>query len=1116
MRLVMVLGLAACGEGAPEPSPTLATRPVHDPGVASSSRSVTEGDSFVASNTSAGDAFGLDLDVGDVNGDGLGDIVVGAVHGDSTAAGGGAAYVFLGSPSSATSWTERALMPSSGGADDRFGCAVASAGDIDADGYDDVLVGHCYLDGSDTLTGGAWVFYGSATGTETTGTLIEPSDATYRDFLGSEVSGVGDIDGDGYADIAITSYLDDAGATNAGSVYVYLGSSSGVDASTEQELSASDATAAMLYGSAISGPGDVNGDGYGDLVVGAQDGEGKALTTGTAYALLGSATGIDASSEAKVSASNGDRSDDYGETLDLVGDLDGDGYDDLVVGANNYDDPSYSFIPSRGTAYVFYGSASGIDTSTEHQLFPSDTTYHAFGSAVAGLGDLDGDGFDDFIVGAIYDSDVASHGGAAYVYFGSSTGANNTEELKLSRSGTDAKDYLGYAVGGGGDLDGDGIGDAVTGSFNASDLVSGGGGLVTVWTGSCTDDDGDGVCEAQDCDDTDASVHPGAAEVTGDGVDQDCDGTETCYEDADDDGFLVSSPATVASADTDCDDTGEGTDTDPLTDCDDTDAAVNPDATEDVGDGVDSDCDGTEICYDDGDDDGYLASSPATRTSSDTDCQDRYEGSDADPLTDCDDADASVHPGAAEDVGDEVDSDCDGAETCYEDADDDGYLVSSPASVASSDTDCTDTGEGRASDPDGDCDDTDPAIHPGATDVVGDEVDQDCDGGETCYEDADSDGYLAPSPASVASADTDCTDAGEGLATDPMTDCDDTDATVWPGAPEAVGDGVDSDCDGAEVCYLDADDDGYLVGAPATVLSTDTSCLDAGEGSDTDPRTDCDDTDPTVHPGASEEIGDGVDQDCDGLEGCYVDGDDDGYLPEAPDELEVTDLRCEGTGLGGLSTPGGDCDDSDDSVHPGATELPGDEVDQDCDELEVCYVDADGDGYRPDGGATVDSADTSCSGAGEARADTPEGDCDDTSPDVSPGAEELVDDGVDSDCDGWEACYVDADGDGYRPPGEGAVSSEDLDCLDAGEAGADTPGDDCDDTDADAYPGAPEVPGDGVDQDCDGEDAPGEDDEVSCGCDGSAAAVFLLGLPFVWSRRSGRSQFSKKQMPWAR
>ncbi|GDX82115.1 hypothetical protein LBMAG42_39260 [Deltaproteobacteria bacterium] len=611
------------------------------------------------------------------------------------------------------------------------------------------------------------------------------------------------------------------------------------------------------------------------------------------------------------------------------------------------------------------------------------------------------------------------------------------------------------------------------------------------------------VATSTDCDDADAAIYPGATEVC-DGADNDCDGladdgvTSTFYADSDSDGFGDLSTSTAACS------APAGFVAD-ATDCDDGDADVSPGATErcDAAD-TDEDCDGRADDDDtapvgvvtyyvdmDGDTYGAGAASEACDPPADTVAD----------TSDCDDADGAVHPGALDIVGDAIDNDCDGSETCYADADEDGYRPDSGATVASVDDDCADAGEALRTEPAGDCDDADSAVNPAATDVAGDGVDADCDGGESCYVDADGDS--ARTAFVVTSADADCMDVGEALGSADL-DCDDSDADAYPGAAEVVGSGVDEDCDGEEVCYLDADDDGYRPDSTSTVASVDSDCADAGEALDSDLTGDCDDGDDAFHPGADESdctdpadyncdgstgyadadadgwgaceecddtdatvnpdgveaVGDGVDSDCDGLEVCYEDADGDAWRTDTT--VSGGSVACNEVGEASAAIPDGDCDDADASINPDAIEVVGDEIDADCDDAELCYVDADADLWRTE--ASVTSSDLSCIDAGEATAD--QGlDCDDTDATINPAGAETAGDGIDADCDGGDLCFADVDGDGYRSTT--TVVSSGLSCTGPGEATA-AVALDCDDGDAGAYPGALEIVGDAVDSDCDG------------------------------------------------
>ena len=554
--------------------------------------------------------------------------------------------------------------------------------------------------------------------------------------------------------------------------------------------------------------------------------------------------------------------------------------------------------------------------------------------------------------------------------------------------------------------------------------------------GSC-DEDGDGfdatgACGGSDCDDTDASVYPGAPEYCN-GIDDDCDSTidedtavdaSTWYEDSDSDGY-----GNPSVTDVECyAPSGYVADN---TDCDDTVSSTYPGAPE-YCNGVDDDCDSTidedtavdaVTWYRDADSDGY-----GDPTATDIECY-VPSGYVADN-TDCDDSRAATYPGADE-YCNGIDDDCDStidedtaldAVTWYADTDSDGY---GDASVT--DVECS-APSGYVSDAT-DCDDTRAATYPGAPEYCNG-IDDDCDStidedtavdATTWYADSDGDGY-----GDAATSDTECS-APSGYVAD-NTDCDDTVATTYPGADEYCN-GVDDDCDtdidedtavDAVEWYADSDGDGY---GDATVTDTECSAPSGFVADDTD----CDDARAATYPGADEYCN-GIDDDCDtvvdeddALDAVewYRDADEDGY-----GDATISDTECYEPS--GYVADDQDCDDTNPDIYPGAPETAYDGVDDDCDGEDLC--DSDGDTYNAE----------ECGGD----------DCDDTDPDISPEAFETWYDGIDQDCD--DADDYDADGDGHT-----SASYE---------------GDDCDDADATVYPGAPDEPYDGVVSDCDGAD----------------------------------------------
>lgn len=566
-----------------------------------------------------------------------------------------------------------------------------------------------------------------------------------------------------------------------------------------------------------------------------------------------------------------------------------------------------------------------------------------------------------------------------------------------------------------------------------------------------------------DCNDNVASINPDATEIVGNEVDDNCDSKEQCYVDADGDKYRKGVSFTVLSSDVDCDDSGELDQNFLGEDCNDGSASVNPGVTEITANGIDDNCDSKEVCYLDSDSDGYRPNSTATTFSTNLSCADSGEATGSIPTGDCNDSNSLVNPAATEIVGNEVDDDCSGKETCYLDTDGDKYRKGVAFTVVSNDADCSDSTELDNKFLGEDCDDSNAAINPAATEITGDQVDQNCDKQETCFLDRDSDGYRPNSTSTIISSDVDCADASEATSSIPTGDCDDFNSAIKPSATEVAGDQVDSNCDGAETCFLDADDDGYRPSSSATKSSSDTDCLDSGEAVTTDPTGDCSDSSASVHPGASESCNN-VDDDCDGTvdNGAtgtfYKDADGDGF-----GNPNITSQGCSSSSV--FVSVAGDCNDNNPAIKPSATEIAGDEVDQNCDGRETCFKDQDDDGYRGDTTSTVLSSDTDCADAGEAPSSDPTTDCNDLNAAIKPGATETVGDQVDFNCDGAESCFKDADSDGYRTTS--TVSSSDTDCTDTGEAAVTIPSGDCDDTSASIHPTATETCN-SKDDDCDG------------------------------------------------
>jgi hypothetical protein len=461
------------------------------------------------------------------------------------------------------------------------------------------------------------------------------------------------------------------------------------------------------------------------------------------------------------------------------------------------------------------------------------------------------------------------------------------------------------------------------------------------------DEDADGFGAEEDCDDTNPDVNPDADELCN-GIDDNCDGViDTDAVDAtswtldrDGDGFGDDASAELACTAPSALHVGTGGD------CDDLDDQTYPDAPERC-DELDNNCDGVvdndlnELWYADADDDTY---GDAAVTLDSCDPGAGWVTDD----TDCNDADATAFPGA-EEVCDEGDNDCDTfvdegvTTTFYADTDSDGWGDDASTTEACSlPDDHVDRG--------GDCDDTDGAVSPSATELC-DGVDNNCDteidedsaaDASTWYADTDTDGW------GDASSTTESCDQPSGYV-DVARDCDDGDTAINPDAAE-VCDGVDNDCNswvddddpgltGGDTYYIDVDADGHGVSTYTT-----TACsVPSGYSATSD---DCDDTDASVSPSGTE-VCNAVDDDCDtdvDEDGAadvltwYEDADSDTY-----GNASSTDIDCDQpTGFVADDT---DCDDTDGGVYPGARErLNG--TDDDCDTVvdEAYWVGTGADG----------------------------------------------------------------------------------------------------------------------------------------------------------------------------
>ncbi len=456
---------------------------------------------------------------GDVNGNGVDDLIVGAPYADPSgnSLAGESYVVFGGMGVGSAGVIELSALNGADGfiingidAHDFCGRSVSSAGDVNGDGFDDLIIGARGADpNGNSYSGESYVVFGGmdvgsadvielSTLNGANGFVLNGIDVDDRS--GTSVSSAGDVNSDGVDDLIIgAERADTNGNRNIGESYVVFGGMS-VGSAGVIELSALNGADGFvingidkfdLSGFSVSSAGDVNGDGVDDLMIGARYADPNGTSAaGEIYVVFGG-MGLGAGGTVELSSLNGangfvingiDASDHSGRSISSAGDVNGDGIDDLIIGADRADPNGNSY---SGESYVIFGGAtvgstgaielSSLNGANGFILNGIDADDRS-GTSVSSAGDVNSDGVDDLIIGAWRADPNGSGSGESYVVFGG-TGIGSAGTIELSSlngtngfvlNGIDSSDGSGFSVSSAGDVNADGVHDLMIGAVGAN------------------------------------------------------------------------------------------------------------------------------------------------------------------------------------------------------------------------------------------------------------------------------------------------------------------------------------------------------------------------------------------------------------------------------------------------------------------------------------------------------------------------------------------------------------------------------------------------------------------------------------------------------------------------
>jgi hypothetical protein len=388
--------------------------------------------------------------------------------------------------------SEEKISDSKGGFDgnlnngDQFGSAIASIGDLESDGVNDLAVGAPFDDDNGENRGAVWILFMDADGSVDLEQKISDDEGGFLgdldndDRFGSAIATIGDLNNDGVLDLAVGAPRDDDSGDDQGAIWIlFLDALGRVRQNQKISELAGDfdgnLSSGDLFGGAVANIGDVDIDGVTDLAVGAPQDDDGGNNKGAVWVLFMNSDGT-VKAEQKISETDGnfdgnlDSDDRFGSALAGIGDLNGDGVSDLAVGANQDDDGG----SNRGAVWILFMNTDGT-VSSNQKISQNRGEFNGdvgdgdlFGSSISGIGDLDGDGIIELAVGAPQNDDDGPNRGATWILFMDNSGEVRSEVKISSDNNFDGNlsdgDQFGSALTQLRDLDGDGVNDIAVGA----------------------------------------------------------------------------------------------------------------------------------------------------------------------------------------------------------------------------------------------------------------------------------------------------------------------------------------------------------------------------------------------------------------------------------------------------------------------------------------------------------------------------------------------------------------------------------------------------------------------------------------------------------------------------